>query len=926
MDAGALPAGGTASILDAVGRGFLDAASSIDANIDASSLVDRLRAPDLEVTGTVVKRSIGELKELICRAPVAVVATEGAIPAIVRIITQLADKCDTEEEADTEECLQDALEALGQLLRDDATPGASPDGKHRSAAVSAELSLTVARAVVEHTEDGKHFKQILRVLGARSVSTQYDVIIVLQRVYRMYQDPVSDAFLADPIALNRLMGILQTCHIDYVRNESLGLLLLLTASNSNVQQIVTMQGLADTIFELLLEEDLGVGGRIARDLISCLGNVAGNATCQRCIRETGGIPALVAALEVALLGKRAAAAEDESDDDEVAVAAPVPRLDGGGRWTCFHMLADCVFTLCGEASEESIQDVADNRDALVRGGVLDLLRSFSSPTVATEAKLRLVGIFDVLGRTKLAAAKLQHADQEEHTPILTLLASNLITGDAPVPLRNAILKAVCRTISIHSDLQLSLLVALTPQIGDTSEEVPAGRRVIALLEQAATFQPGPNLWYAFHLLLAMIQGNANVQSALPTMRIAFAGTDDAPAELFLDLLLMAVSGCAKEIHADTASDDVEPDETILPGSAAPDSPCCAPASLVSALKFLAYWFSCCPSTITAFISSPVVLPQIMDLMDLGKDITGDFFRTQIEGLSALIMGICLKAEIGQDTSRLIALVAKKVGIEEFYRKVDRILRSEVLQRPSKVATHVMWYDVDFRTFARETQQAIQRHMVQVYVNEGINSGGSLAEDVADQYKQLIRVQDDRFQQVQHENEQLRSEVEAFMRRSLQASSQALPDKIAAMRLENDALHKEVLQLEERCGERVSRLERELQQSRLYIRELEHQRQAVAVGYEQVEKTCETLRCELARAKVAPGAAERASRYSGPSEDCLTLALEAEEQQLKAQELQVERANLLDLFGRIIAEHPEVRGMLAGISELSASSLAGGEPA
>merc|ERR1711879_696799 len=94
-----------------------------------------------------------------------------------------------------------------------------------------------------------------------------------------------------------------------------------------------------------------------------------------------------------------------------------------------------------------------------------------------------------------------------------------------------------------------------------------------------------------------------------------------------------------------------------------------------------------------------------------------------------------------------------------------------------------------------------------------------------------------------ENKQLRAEVEAFMQKSLQASSFALVEKMTAMQLENDSLHSEVEQLSHQVEEHASRLERDRQQFYTTVSEMEQQLQSMAVGYEQVEQTAEKLRCE-----------------------------------------------------------------------------------
>ena len=195
----------------------------------------------------------------------------------------------------------------------------------------------------------------------------------------------------------------------------------------------------------------------------------------------------------------------------------------------------------------------------------------------------------------------------------------------------------------------------------------------------------------------------------------------------------------------------------------------------------------------------------------------------------------------------MTLISQRIGIETFQQKVECLWRSEALQRPARSLGDFRWYNGHYRHFVRGHQRAVQRRMVQLYVSQGVGGNG-LSEDVAEHYKQLIRVQDAELREVRHENEQLRAEVEAFMTRSLKASSAALADKADALEMENKALHLEVEQLQSKRDEEVSRLEKERNKLRAAVSELELQLQSMAVSYGQVEQNNAELRAALDRAQ------------------------------------------------------------------------------
>lgn len=297
----AAPAAG-ASLLDAISQSILDSASSIDAHIDAGALIDRISV-DAPSSHRSRQFALAELKALAKRAPGAVVATEGAVVAILRVVEKLSPRGEQEIEDENVESLQEALECLGCLMDD----GTSKVGKSEVLEDTARAQL-VAELVVQHSEKGK---QLLRLLCVSETSTQYDAMVLLQKIYRHLPEPVNAAILADPRSLGHLMHVLQSSPIDYVRNESLGLLLLVTASNNDIQTIVTVQGFIETIFAILEDEDLTAGGKVARDLLQCLINVVGNATCQKYLRETNGAVSIVSAISMAVTGKRS---EEEEED------------------------------------------------------------------------------------------------------------------------------------------------------------------------------------------------------------------------------------------------------------------------------------------------------------------------------------------------------------------------------------------------------------------------------------------------------------------------------------------------------------------------------------------------------------------------------------------------------------------------------------
>ncbi|CAE7270976.1 Uso1 [Symbiodinium sp. KB8] len=715
------------SLLDALGQSILDSASSIDAHIDAGALVDRISGDCSTASGHRARQfALAEFKALAKRAPGAVVATEGAVVAILRVVEKISPPQDEELADENVESMQDALECLSSLMSTGSSKSsASKDSKiEEKERADEQRGQLVAELIVKHTEN---VKQLLRLLCLSETSTQYDAMILLQKIYIRLPEPVNAAILADPRSLGHLMHVLQTSPIDYVRNECLSLLLLLTAANADIQTIVTVQGFIETVFSILEDEDLALGGKVARDLLQCLMNIVGNSTCQKYLRETDGAASLVSAISVAVAGRPS---EEDDEEDER------PEIPGESRWACLSLLVDAALSLASPPDAAEAEAEA-NRLALVKAGALDLCRHLSDPQLAEAAQLMLVRLFQSLEKCPQAADRLQsfgRGKQDSGRPLLFDLAAVLLGPVTRLSLRNALGRVLCRCVARHASLQSFLCSSLSPELQADSPEVrPAGRLLVDMLEAACLSGGGGSAsvevsWFALSLLLAMMRGNASVQSACTTMPVLIP-SDAGPAKTFQELLFAAFSATVRK---SLASHDQEAEDLM-------SGPSHEVSTLLGFLKLLLYWLATCPSVLGSFATSPVMIPLAIDLTCLDGR-CGPFCRTQIEGLACLVMGACIKAEHTEaDVTALMSLIARRVGIEAYQHKVESLWRSEALQRPPRGLAEFRCYNGHYRIFVREQQRAVQRRMVQLYVAEG-SGGGGLSEDVAEHYKQLIRVQ------------------------------------------------------------------------------------------------------------------------------------------------------------------------------------------
>jgi len=411
----------------------------------------------------------------------------------------------------------------------------------------------------------------------------------------------------------------------------------------------------------------------------------------------------------------------------------------------------------------------------------------------------------------------------------------------------------------------------------------------------------------------MLFSNSELQSVCVSLPVAVP-SDAGPPETFLGLVFRVFSACTSAVCNGSSGDSAQSPEPV-PASPGPSSPA---ATLIAVLKLIVYWLSSCEAALVPFATNAVTLTHALALTCAG-DMCTPFFRIQIEGLASLLIGACIKVEQGDvDVVSLMAKLASHVGIEGFQQKVDLLWRSEPLQRPARGLCDLRWYSGRFRTFFQQQKMSVQRRMVQLYVLGGVGqrSDGTLSADVADHYKQLIRVQDQDFREVQRENEHLRREVEGFMKRSLQASSIALVEKMEALQNENDALHEEVEQLTDKGERQEHQLADERDQARRIVGELEQQLQSVAVGYEQVEQKLAAMNRE--NSELREKLALQANTNSSVSAPIIDQEAAAKQ---NLGDLRAQNADLLDLLGRVVAGCPEAAAFVAPLGKVDPKTQA-----
>ncbi|CAE7737528.1 unnamed protein product, partial [Symbiodinium necroappetens] len=218
------------------------------------------------------------------------------------------------------------------------------------------------------------------------------------------------------------------------------------------------------------------------------------------------------------------------------------------------------------------------------------------------------------------------------------------------------------------------------------------------------------------------------------------------------------------------------------------------ASLCSLLQLVAEWCNGCTSASEVLARSPAQLPELVALLEPSTS-PSDSQGVHVRGLTALVLGTCLLQLPSQEDAlvsqgRLMEILAARVGVDAFTRAAE----------------------------------------VRIWLERGGGGAGSpaagMAEDVAEHFKDLIKMQD-KVQQLKEENTELRKLTTDEDKTLLLWKVRALTKQCEALQAQSDLLQAS------RGSVEVARL-RERQQQRAVRQELEQQLQVLALALDEAE--------------------------------------------------------------------------------------------
>ncbi|CEM25445.1 unnamed protein product [Vitrella brassicaformis CCMP3155] len=1015
------------TILKAVNQGFQAGATLLDAHIDAESLLHALHASP--VPSDAGMKALNRLRDIARDNPDAVAMQTNAIQLLCGALLTLQATSDPDAAAG----LQDVLETLNFIVgskaegeRADRQQQGHDEGQQQHVTADQRRHLST---IMDQTQDGKVLFGLLQ--AQKDVYVAYDTMVLLQHLYRHFSSKVAQTILSDPMGLSSLMQILQDAKTDFVRNEALQLLYLLTETNTEIQKIVTFQGCIESLFAVISEEDISRHfTSVTRTALRCLLNFLSNPYCVKYVRETGGIRAMCDLMAKALEPTKTA----EDSSPTAASSRSVEGDDHKCAQAVEYLIRGTILLLQGGGeAPEAGKSVEHNQNAFVSSGFLDLAcRHVNDTRLPLDLRHQVCeAILRVACGNAQASKALQSFTKcdDRHTewasrhrvghssanrdgqtdvsvpPPLFFLVDELLADSTDLPMRAAIATTIQLLVAGDTNLQSFLLSTLAPQLQpDPSciafNTMPPGRAIVQSIDdvmrarqhdgKTATDEEEEKreselaeglmvqkLWYGLEVVLAMLGTSQEVQSVAVQMPVEIP-SDAGPAETLSGKLLRLFGLLAKETLAigktttttTSSSTTQQLDGRLTRPHKEGLRPEWVGVSLLGLLKVFIQWVEHCVTAMAPLIASPVYMPMLLDLVQfsVSKSVASpgsviDEAATHLQGLAALLLGMCVenldaqKASSsppspggaasssgggGQDeaissgtamnAAALLSVLATRVGLDEFNQKIERLQRTEAFARCSKllfpphakgkVPNTFIVYSPGFARLVKAHYETLQRKMVQLYLSSQANQitsaavggGGSIVStDVAEHYKDLIKMQDNELRALKADNEKLRQEVAEYAKRSIAADSALLVVKLDALTEECKRLRQEVDTLTVESSRKEAALSTERQSNRVKITEMEKQLEALVVAYDALEASIATKDDELTNLRATVEARQDATQVA-QSEAYAKALKDLMHTKRQLEDLRRDHDVLLEVLVLIAEEQPSTQQFLCPLTQ------------
>ncbi|XP_046673998.1 general vesicular transport factor p115 [Homalodisca vitripennis] len=552
---------------------------------------------------------------------------------------------------------------------------------------------------------------------------------------------IQDIILVSPMGVSKMMDLLGDSR-DVIRNEALLLLIQLTKGNANIQKIVAFENAFDRLFDVIKEEGGADGGIVVEDCLLLMLNLLRNNTSnQNFFKEGSYIQRLSPMFTLPPEGDEAGWSPQKVANIHSVLQILRTLVSPGNP---AQVTASCQRSLHGSGILEALCHM------LMAGGVpVDIL----TETISALAE----AIRGNLGNQVYFSSVLAPSTPPREAIVILLMS--MVNEKQPFLLRCAVLYCFQCFLFQNEEGQRQLVKTLLPS---TAEAVMLSSGQL-LCGGLFSHDPLSNWFSSVALSHALIE-NPEQREELLRVLLA-ANTGNTPVSLLQQVTLLLQQNSKVQ-------------------------------SKLGLLMLLSTWLSHCPSAVRQFVSISSSIPY---LTAQAGSTERDDNEELVQGLCAFLLGICVQFNDDSVTSstkeNLRHLIEKRIGHEVFLSKLGEVSRHEQYSKAAKhpeLRPHTpseLLLDHEFCKLFKALEGMIIKTVTAKAVADLMNGDMELTPTesaMVMQYKDLIREQDKRLNDLKLTVDSLRHEINM-----LTAQNEELNNSLGQLRDQNMVLRAQV---------------------------------------------------------------------------------------------------------------------------------------
>ena len=369
---------------------------------------------------------------------------------------------------------------------------------------------------------------LLKYLNNNDLYCKYYAVLILRKLLSCPGGRVGRYLLGTPEIMGDLVDMARSEETsEFLRNEVITLLFKLTADthHTELRSILVYQGLAEIIFELLIDDEDGTLPTLSTEAIDCLDRLCRNGQSSRYIRESGGCDKIAEYIEYAMSPVIDHASGVSSEEDPETLQK---RIDSG--WD----LSEKVLHVA-----ELLLDQTNGEIYITNGLVRTLCTCGESLFLSDSARAICYQFIASLITEKMAQDFVDYDDA--HLPLLWTLFVQLIDERTPLPVRGAldsVVYHVCKQSGEAQQKLVSMLGSPSPEeFQDDDDDDPMnyyisqspGRIVSSVLSHASNqflestipqdSALAQQVWFSLRAVSHFVRGSVDLQRSVLNVRL-----------------------------------------------------------------------------------------------------------------------------------------------------------------------------------------------------------------------------------------------------------------------------------------------------------------------------------------------------------------------------------------------------------------------